>query len=87
MEFNSTERGSKLRGIYDQLEALKWINKYIHTFGGDKNSVTLSGFSAGGCSAALLALIASNPNNIECNFNYSCFVKSKIIYFKNILNI
>ena len=45
--------------------SFKWINKHIHNFGGDKNQVTLSGFSAGGCSASMLALIASDPTNME----------------------
>ena len=34
-------------GIYDQMFALQWVQKYIHLFGGDASRVTLSGESAG----------------------------------------
>ncbi|RPD58884.1 alpha/beta-hydrolase [Lentinus tigrinus ALCF2SS1-7] len=40
-------------GLQDQREALRWIQKYIHTFGGDSGRVTLLGFSSGAVSAAL----------------------------------
>lgn len=42
-------------GIYDLVQALKWINENIGNFGGDKNNVTLFGESGGG--AKVLALM------------------------------
>jgi carboxylesterase type B len=40
-------------GLRDQIEALRWVNKYIWAFGGDSNKVTINGQSAGGASVML----------------------------------
>ncbi|KAK9720297.1 Carboxylesterase family [Popillia japonica] len=40
-------------GLKDQTLALKWVQRNIGKFGGNKNSVTITGLSAGGASAHL----------------------------------
>lgn len=42
--------------IFDQIEALRWVNKHIAYFGGDPNRVTIAGESAGSASVSLLLL-------------------------------
>ncbi|OCH89486.1 alpha/beta-hydrolase [Obba rivulosa] len=43
-------------GLRDQRQALRWIQKYIHRFGGDHTRVTLWGANAGSISAAFQML-------------------------------
>lgn len=44
-------------GLYDQIEALKWIHKNISVFGGDPDNITLMGAGSGATSALLLSTI------------------------------
>lgn len=64
-------------GIFDQIEALRWVNKNIQYFGGDPNQVTISGESAGSGSVSLL-LLAPQAKGSNSIFNWN---KWKL-YFK-----
>jgi acetyl esterase/lipase len=47
--------------IVDATRALGWVKKYIATYGGDPERVVISGGSAGGHLASLVALTADDP--------------------------
>lgn len=51
-------------GMLDQLEALRFVKKYIHRFGGDPAKVTISGQSAGADSAMQHLLWTDNGEKL-----------------------
>ncbi|XP_062575334.1 acetylcholinesterase-like [Saccostrea cucullata] len=55
---NSTVKGNY--GLWDQMLALQWVKDNIDDYGGDMNSITIFGQSAGGFSVGFLALIPQN---------------------------
>ncbi|XP_062580478.1 uncharacterized protein LOC134242419 [Saccostrea cucullata] len=55
---DATSRGNY--GIWDQILALRWVKDNIASFGGNPDSITIFGESAGGFSVSLLSLIPQN---------------------------
>lgn len=55
-------------GLRDQIMALKWIKRNIEHFGGDPNSITISGMSAGGASVEFHYLFPESKGKYEENF-------------------
>lgn len=51
-------------GMFDQIEGLRWVNKFIKYFGGDPNAVTVVGESAGAASASFLMLAPQARGNL-----------------------
>jgi len=53
-------------GLWDQLEALRWVKANIANFGGNPNQVTIFGESAGAASVSLLSLMPDARRKLKC---------------------
>lgn len=60
-------------GLKDQVQVLRWIRDNIKAFGGDRDSVTIFGESAGGASATyLMQSPLSQGNYAQSNATLRC---------------
>ncbi|CAN7941075.1 unnamed protein product, partial [Ixodes hexagonus] len=66
-------------GLWDQNVALKWVRDNIGSFGGNRDDVTLSGFSAGAISAGLHAISPHSQNLFHRLILQSCTPLSLIL--------
>lgn len=62
-ELKDSANGDLNAGFLDQTQALRWVQSYIHAFGGDPDHVTINGQSAGG-SSVLLHLVAPQEEKL-----------------------
>ncbi|XP_054864990.1 uncharacterized protein LOC111562986 isoform X2 [Amphiprion ocellaris] len=53
-------------GMLDQIEALRWVQEHIHNFGGDPDSVTIFGESAGAVIVSVLLLSPLSDGLFHC---------------------
>ncbi|ESK89101.1 extracellular triacylglycerol lipase precursor [Moniliophthora roreri MCA 2997] len=77
----AAEKGALNLGLRDQLAALEWVQQNIAAFGGDKDKVTLFGFSAGSIAISTLFL----NSNLE-NFARAAILESGIAGTISIFN-
>nr|AIA85924.1 coesterase [uncultured bacterium] len=56
--------------LKDQIMALKWVQENIERFGGDKDSITVFGQSAGAGATSYLSLIPETKGN----FHFKVFI-------------
>ncbi|KAJ8518407.1 hypothetical protein ONZ45_g4512 [Pleurotus djamor] len=61
--FSNPLYGDFNQGFKDQILALKWVKKYISSFGGDPNTITINGHSAG-ANSILLHLVSKQTDKV-----------------------
>src|SRR5690606_545495 len=69
-------------GFQDSARALNWVANHIDEYGGDPQKIFVSGHSAGGHYAALLAVVEEAVPGMACSANVrGCAPISGIYYF------
>ncbi|CAH1134589.1 unnamed protein product [Ceutorhynchus assimilis] len=71
-------------GLRDQIKALQWIKENIHYFGGNPNSVTIHGLSAGGASVHLHYLMPQSKGLFKNGISQSGCALNPWVLVENI---
>ncbi|XP_068938555.1 liver carboxylesterase 1-like isoform X1 [Petaurus breviceps papuanus] len=74
-------------GYLDQVAALQWVQKNIDNFGGDPDSVTIFGESAGGVSVSTLVLSPLTKNLFHRAISQSGVVLMDCLYNSNLTKV
>lgn len=69
-------------GLKDQVQSLKWIQKNIKYFGGNPDSVTLTGLSAGGASVHYHYFSPLSKGILNCNYRYMSTINFSGLFYR-----
>lgn len=72
-------------GLKDQVIAMRWVKDHIQAFGGNPDSITLMGYSAGGMSVTLHMVSPMSKGSLRFLFGFLRFLWNKIDFRMNIL--
>lgn len=72
------EYGDPTPGLYDTIQAMNWIQEYIHLFGGDPNQVTAAGHSAGG--GMMMTHLISNGGSGTLPFQKAVVMSPAVVH-------
>ena len=60
-------------GLLDQRAGLEWVKRHISSFGGDPNTITIDGQSAGGASVIMHIVAFGGEEMTNCTFIFESF--------------
>ena len=73
LSWNKRSGKGGMNGVYDQVQALNWIQDNIESFGGDPRAVTLMGTEAGSASVCYLSVMPKGKCRDDMTFEVLLF--------------